>query len=265
MLPRKVIANGLTYTIVDDVTLDFRVLAHGRVIDAITRRALGQPFFMVLDRKDIVVKAQSDGLFYLAGKAEAVFPKHASQPDMIQAVLSARGYVDQPLPVNVPMAVPFPIVLADVELRPEAVVLSGRVTNSAGAPIAGALVTAKDQPAQHALLLRAPLSHPYGSGATVSPVPPSGNTSTLIQTANVGDAVLSMNGTLAATKVQVTDGVNTDQIDVGVLSDANGYYRARGIGGVSSLTLLFDNGATTKTTVYVVNYGAAVNQVDIVL
>lgn len=265
MLQRTVIANGYTFTVVDDATLVYRVLAHGQVRDAISGRTLAQPFFITLNRKDIAVKTMSDGLFCLAGYAERVFPDHAVQAYAVLATFSAQGYADHTMTLNVPAAVPYPTIAPPVDLRPQPVVLTGRVTDNTGAPIVGALVTAQDSAAQHALILRKPLASRYGVGAAVTAIPPSGVTRNLIQIADEGEAVLVLDDVLAAVKVNVTDGVNTDQVDVGALSNVDGFYQARGMGGVARLTLRCDKAPKNKTADYGVDYSHVVNRVDFVL
>ncbi|MBI5877217.1 MAG: hypothetical protein HZB53_06180 [Chloroflexi bacterium] len=260
-------AHGLIYTVVDDVTLVYRVVAHGQLFDAVSGRALTQAAFVSLDRNDVAAKVLGDGLFCLAAHAEHAFPKHDTQTDTVQATFRSQGYADQTVAIVLPAAAPFPIAVAPVRLRPNPVLLAGRVNQATGAqaPIAGALVTAQDAASQHALILRTPLANRYLAGASVSPVPPTGATQTLVQTVEAGVAVLVLNSALAATRVEVSDGVQSEQIDVGALSDADGYYRMRGIGGVAGFSLRCDSGPQTQTTEYAVNYGQPVNRVDFAL
>ena len=140
------------------------------------------------------------GRWCLAG-AETALRDHASVDERFRVRVSAAGFVDGELVLDVPAGAPLPVEAPAVTLRREPVRLQGRIVDAeTETPIAGALVALQGiGPRPHLLALRRPLAFGYPVGTTVVPRTAAwaGAQRTLAVGATAGDRLLHLDAPLA--------------------------------------------------------------------
>ncbi len=89
-------------------------------------------------------------------------------------------------------------------------------------------------PAPNQVLLTSPLRRTFAAGTTVQRTTRGaiGTTTTLSRSANSGDALLLLAGPLPLGTIEIVDGTSTEYNISGALTDAQGFYRFDGIGGL---------------------------------
>jgi hypothetical protein len=187
-VPHQLTAKNRKYTVVDDTTIVYTVLAAGMVRDellagsALADRSPVAGYTVEVDRREIVARALDGGVFCLSGYVERVFPDLANTAYDVAVTIQAPGYRAAQLTVHVPQNASLPVLVPDVLLRPVPVRVQGRVVDDQGAPIADALVLALDDPHPpqplnvHPISLRAPLGmdHAVGAPVRLRPLNPAG-------------------------------------------------------------------------------------------
>ncbi|MFQ5813113.1 MAG: hypothetical protein ACE5I2_07985 [Anaerolineae bacterium] len=165
-----------TYTVVDDLTVVYQALITGMVRDEITEAPPRTKFTVQVEREDLYPKTLDGGLFCIAGHSEQAFPDLSSTSYTVDLVITADGYRQATLSVNVPQNASFPInVSAHVQLRPLPIRIQGRVVeNTTGRnPISGAKILIVDDPSppgpltEHVVALRTPLHFEHAGGVAV--------------------------------------------------------------------------------------------------
>lgn len=159
-------ANQRIYTVVDDLTTVFQVIAGGRVTGVPNDVTLRQ-FHVHVDHPDVFVKTSPDGFFCLAGIIDRIFPDLDSTDYLLTLQIDATNYQTQTVPVNVLMNSTFPLTQLAIAMAYTPLRLEGRVTLDAdGSPVAGATVRVT-QPAQ-TLALRTPLHFDHAAGTMIN-------------------------------------------------------------------------------------------------
>lgn len=184
-MPYQVVANGISYTVVDDCKTTLWAVITGQVTD----EALGEfsvPGFAVeLSRDDLGYRTTEKGLYAVTAYAERSFPQHSTVSYPVDFTLTAPGFDDFSTSVTIPAASPFPVSALTVAMRRKPVVIQGRVVSAATrAPIANATVLSADNPATptvHATALRTPLSFAHALNAPLQTVTFNVNGSTTLQ------------------------------------------------------------------------------------
>ncbi len=152
------------------------------------------------------------------------------------------------------------IQLADTSgVAPNSVLLLGTAVN------AEYVVVADLGPLPGQVLLSAPLYRSFGAGATVQPVTPgaTGANAALASAAETGDGLLLLNGALTADTLEIVDVAATEYVATGAVTDASGYYRFDGVGGVANVDVAASaSGYSTQTTPYSIDFDQPVNVVD---
>ena len=126
------------------------------------------------------------------------------------------------------------------------------------------VVTAAD-PVTGNVDLAAPLRRSLAAGATAQRVTKGalGASQTLSRDALAGDGLLVLSGGLPDGTVEVFDGGNSEYAVTGALTDARGYYRLDGVGGVVALDLQASAPTyVTQQVSVVLDYAAPVNIAD---
>jgi hypothetical protein len=173
--PYQVQVRSRTYTVVDDLTIVYRVLITGVVNDEITDEPLQAPFIVRAGRRGLDPKLLAGGLWCFAGYPEQVFPDLSTTPDTVDVVITAPGYREVSFTVIIPQHASFPVSAPVVQLRRLPVRIQGRVVeNTTGrTPIAAAKILIVDDPnppqplTEHLAALRTPLHFDHASGVTV--------------------------------------------------------------------------------------------------
>ena len=338
-VPHIVTADDLTYQAIDELVLTYTVLVQGAVRDEVTGGPLHARVTASADHPEAVAKGFEGSLWCVAGYAEQVFP---TLPASLTVTLSAPGYRNATVTLNLPSGTVFPFDGGTVLLRPDPVRMQGRVVEVVGArnPIAGAAVTAAnpnllllrtpvhldhtagvavrqralnpagsvkqltaaalggstrltltnttgvvanavlqlgtDRDAEYVVVtaadpvtgnvdLAAPLRRSLAAGATVQRVTKGalGASQTLSRDALAGDGLLVLSGSLPDGTVEVFDGGNSEYAVTGALTDARGYYRLDGVGGVVALDLQAAAPTyVTQEVSVVLDYAAPVNITD---
>ncbi len=99
-IPHEVIAEGRRYKVITDTHLLFRVLAWGRVADALTGNAPGRPIVDVADLKNITVRVFEDGFWCVAGNPGRTF-EDLSVANTFIVALSIAGYRSETVSVTI--------------------------------------------------------------------------------------------------------------------------------------------------------------------
>ncbi|HLJ46316.1 MAG TPA: hypothetical protein VKU01_09930 [Bryobacteraceae bacterium] len=146
---------------------------------------------------------------------------------------------------------------------------SGLAANSVlslGPAIAGEyVVVAGLGPGPGQVLLNAPLYRSFAAGTVVQPVAAGavGANAALAGSAKPGDGLLLLNSALAADTLEIVDGSATEYALTGALTDASGFYRFDGFGGVVSLDLdVSAAGYADQLKTYSLDFDQPVNVVD---
>jgi len=340
-IPYQVNAQGLTYTVVDDVTIVYQALVTGAIVNEVTGLPLRSQFAVAVDLPNGQTRAMEGGFFVVSGHGAQVFPDLATKSYSLNLTITADGYRPAIIAVTIPIAASLPVALPFVNLRPLTLRLQGRVVKESDrTPIAGASVvctTAKvlalrtpsyfdhaalitvnarslnpggaakqltgdarsgstiltlnstvglaggqvlrigsdvkndfgiidtvgPGPAQ--VTLKYGLGQTYAAGTAVQGVTPGivSGSAHLMRDANVGDGVMLLDAPLATDAVEIQDGTHLEYHAVNAISDAAGYYRLNGIGGVSALDLKASAGGFTDLAIsYALAYGEPINIVD---
>jgi hypothetical protein len=194
----QVEANRRTYTVVEDLASVFEVLVTGEVFDDVTGGPLRTTLELDAGREGLFAKALANGAFALAGETEWAFFNHATTPYSFPLTISARGYLPQIVPVSVPQALPLPLALPTVRLRPLPVRVEGRVTLSSmnrNAPPAS-IVRILGIGGHGRVALRTPLhaDHDVNTPVQARQAAPAGTIRTLARDAERGARTLALTG-----------------------------------------------------------------------
>lgn len=197
-MPYQVVANGISYTVVDDCTTTLWVVITGQVTDEAVDRPAGAlsefsaPGFAVdLSRDDLGYRTTEKGLYAVTAYPERSFPQHSTAPYTVNFTLTAPGFDDYPMSITIPKLSPFPVSALTVAMRRKPVVIQGRVVDAATprAAIANATVQSVDNPATpgvHVTALRTPFSFAHAVNAQLQNVTFTLNGSTTLQEPIVG-------------------------------------------------------------------------------
>jgi hypothetical protein len=187
-----------TYTVVDDLTIVYRVLIIGVARDEITGEPPRIKFTVRVEQEGLQAKTLDGGLFCIAGYLERVFPD-LSATGPVDLVITAPGYREASLPVNIPPNATFPVDAGDVVLRRLPIRIQGRVVEDTTDrnPISGTKILIVDDPpvTEHVVALRTPLHFDHANGVTVRQrqLDSDGVDRELVAQAPAGSRTLSLN------------------------------------------------------------------------
>lgn len=190
-------AEGLVYTVVDDLQITYLALITSSLVDAVFRTPLQADAVITPDLSGLGVNFTGGALFAVTGYVEMVFPKLATTAYTVKLNIAAPGYRPTSVTVPVPAGSTLPIVVPPILMSPLPVRIQGRVVKASNrAPIAAATISSSDA---KVLLLRSPayFDHLSGlniSGFTLNPgggglsltVPIAGGSSTIFLNNNAG-------------------------------------------------------------------------------
>jgi hypothetical protein len=192
MATHQITANGILYTVIDDVFFDYAVIVSGAVRDATSGSLLGTVPAVSVDLAGITGRFTA-GYYAGAATIPLVFPKLATQAYSFNIAFRATGYRNKFLAVAVPMNAVFPLSPGDANLVPLPVRLQGRVVRNTVArpPVPGALIASTDL--KHPLL-RTGLESAHAAGETVQQLvlTPAGPVRHLTLPAVAGDSVIQL-------------------------------------------------------------------------
>lgn len=255
-------ANGMIHTVVDDFTSVYRAVITGAGTDEILGGPLQADLIVKTDRPDLNVKVVSNGFFAIAGYVEQAFPQLATTTYTVHVTFSAAGFHSQTVAIVIPMNATFPITIATVALRRRPVTVQGRVVanTTARLPIAGAKVTAVDDPTAppgpHGVTLRSPLKLDHASGVTAQEIAMIvGGGALLTVDAFSGDAKLSLSSRagLAANSILRLANPSGTHIEYAIVSSLG---PGAGAGEVFLRDPLNGSFPSASTTVDFLNTGA---------
>lgn len=198
MTPYEISANGVVYTVVNDVITTYWALITGSVVDDVYRSSASLRVTIDIDRADLQSKSTLDGAYAITGIPGQAFPQLASVSTEVNYVLSAPGFADLPVSVIVPVNATFPVAAPNATMRRLPIMIRGRIVNDGTRlPIAGAILVSVDNPATpptvHVSALRTPLSMAHANGAAVQQVTvASAGVGSLTALAAGGDPTLSL-------------------------------------------------------------------------
>jgi hypothetical protein len=206
----SVAANSSLYLVVADCVSLYQAVFTGAVIDETTGKPVVYTPVMNVDMRGITLRVTEDALIAGAAVLSEVFPENATKAYNFTLTLSAIGYRAVTVPVAVPIASTFPLVLPAIVMRRIPVRLQGRVVKASDRS-AVANATISNKPATQ-LLLRDPLRFAHASGTSVRSVAlsNSGAPATLSNAVVAGSSTLTLStnaGLAAGTLVQI-GGVN---------------------------------------------------------
>jgi len=159
-------ADGILYEVVDDVEIAYQAIFTAALIDETSGGPILSAPFLSADLPIMSLRMADGGLIAGAAYVETVFPKLSSTAYTFHVEISAPGYQDVALTVNVPIAATFPVTLGPIVMRRSAVRLQGRVVKASDrSPLPGAIVSSKSGKTP---LLRGPLRFGHAAGVTVS-------------------------------------------------------------------------------------------------
>jgi hypothetical protein len=195
--PYAVQVRDRTYTVVDDQVIVLRALITGSALDELTQQPVPVPLAVVADRAGLTARVVDNSLFCLTGRPELLFPDLAHRGYTVQLTLSADGYLDTRLTVDIPQNARFPVQVPPVPLRRQPIRLQGRVVQDRDdKPIQGASVTLMDRhrpPSapplmEHLVAVREPLRKGHPRDVLVRPMKPDGPGKSLTVEAPAGTA-----------------------------------------------------------------------------
>jgi hypothetical protein len=181
---------------VPDIVTVHQALVTGHVIDVATGAAPRTDFAVRTDRPALATRAVPPGRYCLSGHEADLAPLLT-----VNVAISAHGYRDGTLRVDVPAQPAYPLEGKDVQVVPVPVTIQGRVTTPTHAAVKDArvdlLVTGAD-----VLAVRRPVAHDHPKGAELRTVtvPPGAHATTLRAAASPGALTLALQarGPLAA-------------------------------------------------------------------
>jgi len=151
----QTVAQGLVYTVVDDLTVTYLALITCGLVDEVWGTALDVQATITADLAGTSVHYTDGALFAVTGYEETVFPKLATNPYTVNLTTAAPGYRPAVIPVLVPAGTTLPFVFPAIKMRPLPVRLQGRVVKQSDhSALVDAKVTSTDNTV---LLLRSPL------------------------------------------------------------------------------------------------------------
>jgi hypothetical protein len=196
----QIAAGGRIYTVVDDISTQYRALIVGAVVDEILGGPLPSVFDLQIDRKDLQVITKVDGIYAIAGYPEIAFPKLNSQSYTVDLQFSAPGYRGFAVQVTIPQNAAFPVTAPLVQMRRLPVRVQGRVVKASDrSPIGAARVLSVDDPNQpppptHVGILRTPLYFAHALGISAQEIQfTTGSSYQLSVPATGGSAILELN------------------------------------------------------------------------
>jgi hypothetical protein len=193
-------AGNHLYTLAGDLISTYRVLVSGLLLDEITGKPLAGTFKVQVEPGSMKVQAKviDGGLFCIAGYVEQVFPDLANTSYAVDLAVSAAGYSERSLTVNIPTNTTFPVSAPTIMLTRLPVRVQGRVVaeTTTADPIAGATVSTVSDPAdpEHSEVLRTPLHFDHSAGVSVvgRTLTPSGAVRHLEKEARAKDRTLTL-------------------------------------------------------------------------
>jgi hypothetical protein len=196
----KIEADGLIYDVVDDLTIVYQAVFTGALIDEVTNAPIVSTPVLTTDLPKLSLRTASGALIAGAAYVEQVFPKLATTAYQFHVDISAEGYRDTTLTVNVPVGSSFPVITAPVVMRRAPVRLQGRVVkDSDRSAIALTPVSCKSGKTP---ILRDVVRSPHLGGTVVQSLSFANNgparTLTVLALSGASRVVLDNNGGLGA-------------------------------------------------------------------
>jgi hypothetical protein len=162
----QVAAQGLVYTVVDDLQVIETVVITSGLIDEASGAPLLVEAVITADVPGLNVTFTDGALFAVYGYVDRVFPKLATTSYTVNLAITAPGYRPASVTVPIPVAATFPIVLSAIKMRPLPVRVQGRaVKDRDRSALAGAVISGTDATV---LLMRTILRFDHAQGKTVN-------------------------------------------------------------------------------------------------
>jgi hypothetical protein len=159
-------AQGLVYTVVDDLQITYLALITSSLIDEVFGTPLEVQAVITPDLAGLGVNFTDGALFAVTGYVELAFPQLATTGYSVKLNIVARGYRPATVTVTVPAGSSLPFVVPPIPMRHLPVRLQGRVVKASNRnPIAAAAVSSSDTTV---LLLRSPLYFDHLSGLNIN-------------------------------------------------------------------------------------------------
>lgn len=166
-VPVTIATDSWIYSAVFDASIVHTAFVIGRVVDEVTGLPLENATVRA-DRESVRTRVASGGYFAVSGSVDRLFPDLAIVGYTLTLTFRADGHREHVETINIPAGTLFPIVHADVMLRPLPVRLEGRVVRESNRTgIAGATVAIK--PPSNAVLLRTVAHLDHASGVNITP------------------------------------------------------------------------------------------------
>jgi hypothetical protein len=188
----------------------YQVVFTGSVIDETTGSPVVSTPVMNVDMRGIRLRATADALIAGAAVTSDVFPEIATKGYNFTLSISASGSKSVKVPIAIPIAAIFPLVLPAIVMRRNPIRLQGRVVRASDrSAVSNATIASK---VQTLLLLREPLRFPHAAGTTVRSVAltDTGAPATLADAVVAGDRTLALstNAGLAPGSIVQLGGIN---------------------------------------------------------
>jgi len=159
-------ANGLLYTVVDDIQKVYRAVITGSLVDEATGIPAQAEAVIEADLPGLSVHFAEGGLFAVTGYVEQVFPNLGTAPYSVQLSVAAPGYRPVTFTVPLPAGSTLPIAWPAIKLRPLPLRLQGRVVKESDrSALAGATVSSGNSAV---LMVRSPLYFDHAAGVTIN-------------------------------------------------------------------------------------------------
>ena len=196
-------AQGLTYTVVNDVQITYQAVITGSLTDEASGTPLLVEALITPDLPGLGVNLTDGALFAVTAYVKRVFPQLATTAYTVHLGIAASGYRPTSVTVPIPAGSTLPIALPAISMRPLPVRLQGRVVKASDrSAIAGATISSA---ANAVLLARSPLYFDHASGVAVNAVTftPTGPARSLATTVTGGSSSLALNNTAGLLASQI--------------------------------------------------------------
>src|SRR5215472_14069556 len=111
-------AQGLVYTVVDDLQITYLALITSSLVDEVFSTPLQVQAVITPDLSGLGVNFTDGALFAVTGYAELAFPKLATTPYTVNLNIVAPGYRPASVSVPIPALSTLPVVFPPINMRP---------------------------------------------------------------------------------------------------------------------------------------------------
>jgi hypothetical protein len=212
----QVQAQGLVYTVVDDLTVSQTAVITSALVDEVSGEPLLVEPVITTDVPGLHVNFTQGAFFAVTAYVNLAFPKLATTNYTVDVSVTARGYRPASVTVAIPVAATFPIIQPPIKLRPLSVRVQGRVVKESDrSPIAGATIASGD-PA--VALLRSTLRFDHPSGKSVNALSQTGPARSLAADAIAGASIITLNNVAGLGATQLLQIGADGSAEIGVIS-----------------------------------------------